>query len=334
MTILPTAADLTDDDQLVDAPWGRLFAIAALLTVVVLGAWEGHWRRHGIGPSLSDLDASWSVARDWVEPHSIVLVGTSKIQSALDPQLLGAHLGREAAIQLALINGSPLPVLEHLARDAKFRGTVVVDVSPRIFFDRERRHERRSRAILDVYRAYLTSPGERIDARLVMAVESSLVLRRAEFSLRRLLEVWTKPRPLQVPFARVRFDRFRELDFSRLDLAVRRSTQATILAAGEPATEAGVAALAERTRRAAAAIESRGGGVLLALLPVTGSARQAEERLFPRRDYWQELVERSGLEAVHFADHAELAAFECPDGLHLGTEQAKRFTAAFAGYLE
>ncbi|MDX1642853.1 MAG: hypothetical protein R3244_00700 [Thermoanaerobaculia bacterium] len=334
MKILPTAADLTDGDRLVDAPWARLFAIAALVALTVLAAWEGYWRRHGVGPSLSDIDASWSVARDWVEPESIVLVGTSKIQSALDPELLGERLDEEAAIQLALINGSPLPILEHLARDEEFRGTVVVDVSPRIFFDRELRHERRSRAILEAYRAYRTSPGDRIDARLVMTVESSLVLRRAEFSLRRVLETWTKPRPLQIPFARVRFDRFRELDFSRLDLAVRRSTQTAILAAGEPATAQDVAALADRTRRAAAAIERRGGRVLLALLPVTGSAREAEERLFPRGDYWQELVEKSGLEAVHFADYPELGAFECPDGVHLEADQARRFTEAFATHLE
>lgn len=334
MTILPTSADLGRDDQLVrDSSWGRVFAAAGLVAVVVLGVWEGCWRGRGIEPSLSDLEASWSVARDWVKPQSIVLVGASKIQSAVDPRLLGDHLDTDPAIQLALINASPLPILEHLARDAEFRGTVVVDVSPRIFFDVELRHERRSRSILGAYRTYLTSPGEQIDARLVMAAESAVVLRRAAFSLRRVLEVWTKPRPLALPFARVRFDRFRELDFSHIDLESRRLSQMTILAAGKPATPVGVRALADRTRRAAEAIERRGGRVVLTLLPVTGRAREAEERLFPRREYWRVLVERSGLEAIHFADRPELAAFECPDGLHLETEQARRFTAAFAELL-
>ena len=333
MPILPPAADLERDDQLVELPWGRLWVAAAAVSLLALGAWEGYWRGRGVEPSLSDVDASWGVARDWVEPTSIVLLGTSKMQSAIDPRLLGRELEREPAIQLAVINASPLPVLEHLAVDSAFRGTVVMDVAPRIFFDAELRHERRGRAILEAYRLYRSSPGERLDARLTLLAESSVVLRRAAFSLRRLLEIWTKSRPLAVPFDRVRFDRFRELDFSRIDLAARRLTQRTILAAGRPVAADGVVALAERTRRAAQAIEGRGGRVVLVFLPISGPARDTEERLFPREDYWQLLVERSGLDAIHFLDHPELAGFECPDGLHLETEQAARFTIAFAGGL-
>ena len=307
---------------------------AAALTLVLLGLWEGAWRAREIAPSVSNLEASWNVARDRVRPDSIVLAGTSKMQSAIDPRVLGEALGREAAVQLALIDRSPLPILEELARDGSFVGTVVMDVAPRIFFDAEGGREQAAEAILDAYRAYRVSPGERADARLGLLVESSLTFRRPVFSLRRLVDWRLVGRPLRLPFARVRLDRFRELEFDKIDLQARRRSQARVVATvGRPASAEELATFSSRLAAAAAAIRSRGGEVVLTLLPVSGRARQEEERRFPRAVYWDELVSATGLRAIHFEDFPELAGFECADGLHLDREAAVAFTPAFAGAL-
>ena len=322
------------DGRLVSGGWGGVLAVAAALSLLVLGAWEGSWRRRGVAPSLTDLEDSWNVVRDGVGRDSVVLVGTSKMQSALDPRLLGGALGREPALQLALIDRSPVPVLEELARDVAFAGTAVIDVAPRIVFDAEGEREATAEAVLDAYRVYLESPGERLGARLGMLAESSLTLRRPALSLRRLVEWPLTGQALRPPFARVRRDRFRELDFSRLDLASRRRSQATIAArVGRPLTEEEMAVLAARVVRAAGAIRERGGAVVLAMLPVSGRARLEEEGRFPRSSYWDELVGATGLPSIHFADHPPLAAFDCADGVHLDTATAHAFTLAFAEIL-
>ena len=330
----PAALDLAAEGRLVQGGWGAVFLLAMAVALAALGVWEWSWRSRGVAPSVNDLDASWSVARDRVGRRSVVLVGTSKMQSALDPRLLGEELGREPAILLALIDSSPLPVLEDLARDEAFAGTVVVDVAPRIFFDGDGGRETGADEVLRAHRSYLVSPGERVDARLGLLVESSLSMRRPAFSLRRLVEWPLTGRAPRTPFARVRLDRFRELDFERLDLDARRRSQARIVErAGRPATAGELDSLVARVATAATTIRQRGGEVVLTMLPVSGQARRAEERRFPRSEYWDRLASSTGLPAIHFADHRRLTAFEAGDGLHLDAESATAFTVAFAELL-
>ena len=325
---------LAPEGRLVSGGWGATFLVAALVALGVLGGWEMSWRSRGVAGSVSDLQASWSVAREGARGDAVVLAGTSKMQSAIDPRVLGESLGREGAVQLALIDRSPLPVLEELARDERFAGTVVVDVAPRIFFDGDGGREAAAEEILRGHEAYLVSPGERIDARLGLLVESSLALRRPAFSLRQLVEWPLTSRALRMPFSRVRLDRFRELDFDRLDVDRRRASQARIVATvGRPAAPDEVVVLARRVAAATEAIQGRGGAVFLTLLPISGRARQEEERRFPRAAYWDQLLRISGLPGIHFADHPQLADFECTDGLHLERQASTAFTLAFAGVL-
>lgn len=326
--------ELEAEGRLVSGGWGRTFVAAAVVALAALGWWEGRWRSRGVEPSISSVGASWHVARDRIGGRSIALVGTSKMQSAIDPWVLGEALGREPAIQLALIDRSPLPILEQMADDSSFAGTVVVDIAPRIFFDGTGGREAAARELLDSYATYRTSPGDRANARMELIVEGSLVLRRPAFSIRRLLDSKLQERELRLPFARVRPDRFRELDFERVNLESRRLSQATIVAtSGRAASEDELESLVGRTSRAAAEIRRRGGEVVLTLLPVSGRARKEEERRFPRFVYWDVLAAGTGLPSIHFEDFDDLARFDCADGLHLGREQAAAFTRAFAAHL-
>lgn len=324
----------SDHGRVVNDAWGRTLGAAVLLTLLALVPWELHWRSLGAEPSISDLEGSWSVTWDRIETDSIVLIGTSKMQSALDPALLGKSLGTAPAIQLALIDRSPLPVLERLAEDDAFGGLVIVDVASRIFFDGTGGRERATQRLLRAYRRYRSSPGEWIDARLGMAVESRLALRLPGLSLRRLIASWQTGRRLAVPFAKVRPDRFRALDFSQVNLAGRRSTQALIIQTrGRPANAVELRALASRVRSAAHRIRARGGEVVLTLLPVNGRALEAESARYPRTEYWDALVRQSASIGIHFQDHERLAGFECRDGLHLEHWDAMPFTRAFAATL-
>jgi hypothetical protein len=257
------------------------------------------------------------------------------MQSALDPRILAPALGGVPVLQLALVDRSPLPVLEHLAADLRFAGVAVVDITPRIVFDATGLRDEAARDVMDESAALRRSPGEWIDARLGLGVEALLVLRRPDFSIRSIVDSWLPGRELELPLVTTRIDRFREIEFDRIDLDGRRVAQAVIVARNSrPPDEEGMAAIVRRTRTAARTIEGRGGRVVLVMLPVSDPAREVEERSFPRALYWDVLVEETGLPAIHFADHPALAEIECPDGLHMDRRVSREFSARFAPVLE
>jgi hypothetical protein len=57
------------------------------------------------------------------------------------------------------------------------------------------------------------------------------------------------------------------------------------------------------------------------------------DRGWKRERYWDELVERTGADAVHFKDHSQIASFDPPDGNHLGKDQAIAFSRALGRIL-
>src|SRR5688500_139629 len=115
-----------------DVPWRGLLLAVALLSTVATVAWETYARSAGYRPTLNDTPDLWAQARAAVEPDSIVLAGTSRMLFDVDLDLLEQGLGRRPT-QLAIVGSSPFPVLEDLASDESFHGTVLLDVVPAMY---------------------------------------------------------------------------------------------------------------------------------------------------------------------------------------------------------
>jgi len=76
----------------------------------------------------------------------------------------------------------------------------------------------------------------------------------------------------------------------------------------------------------AAKFQARGGNLILLRCPSSGDLRAAEKRLFPRSEYWDELVVQSKAKGYHFEDYDQLNQFECPEWSHLSAPDAEIFT--------
>ena len=119
--------------------WLKTWLLATGLALATLAAWEITLRQAGLEAGFSDNRALWLSARDNLaqpDPSAIAVLGASRVQRGVDVDELSRQLQRPV-VQLAVEGTSGLPVLENLAADPRFRGTVIVSIAPAFSFNRK-----------------------------------------------------------------------------------------------------------------------------------------------------------------------------------------------------
>src|SRR5205823_5212146 len=112
-------------------PWRGIAVTVVIPVFIAVTAWELYCRSLGYEPTLNDTADLWAEARRRVEPESIVIIGDSRAWFDLDLDELERGLGKRP-LQLAQGGGCGYPVLEELAGDQHFHGTVICSIVPRI----------------------------------------------------------------------------------------------------------------------------------------------------------------------------------------------------------
>jgi hypothetical protein len=302
--------------------------LTGLLVAGLLGGWEWYWRYAGFHATRVSDEPLWIMAREQVarQPRPVVLIGASRIQAGIDLDVLAAETGTRP-IQLAICYSSPTPVLHDLAEDEMFRGLVICDVTPLLFFQAEGPVAERSRPYLHDYRQY-HSLAERFEWRLQLALEAVLACRLDRLAPGYFGECWMKGSWPEPNLARLREDRMIVVHYPP-GFGRDRPPQGApfkrnrYLSAGatRDALVARVAADVDRIR-------TRGGEVVFIVLPFTGDYAEKEHALAPRAAYWDVLVARTHAVGLHFEDVPGMEGYACPDGCHLDSRDAPRFTRA------
>jgi len=110
--------------------------IAITLGIISLAAWELYWRSQGVYPTLDDNEALWSVQRCRVEKalsNDILLMGSSRVLFDMQLNEWETETGIRP-IQLASVGSSPLPIFHDVVNNTDFDGTILVGVTPGLFF--------------------------------------------------------------------------------------------------------------------------------------------------------------------------------------------------------
>ena len=260
--------------QLPHGPWGKIWFVSIVVVVVVLAGWEGFWRLSGFAPSLENDIEAWVVARQRVQPDSVVLVGTSRMQTGLQPEAFATEVDGRVPIQLAMLDASPLPVLEQLANDQSFSGLVIVDLLFRFVFDATREGEEIALMWLQAYQLSLSSPSRWSEARLRLLVQPLFAFRHPALSPRRLISAAKNREMPKMPFYSMRSDRFLPMDFAKHSAQEKKEREngisQRISIHARPASERELEAILERLEWAAARIRKRGGQVVFVQFPTSG----------------------------------------------------------------
>lgn len=325
-------------------PVTKAAILMVVIVVAVIAGWELYLRSKGIKVAYDDGGPLWSDKRAMVyEPSdkAVVFIGSSRIKFDLDidtwERLTGTH-----AIMLAMEGSSPVPVLENLAQDPKFKGRLVIDVTEPIFFSEAPPSLRTPNANIKYYKD--RTPAQRASFVLDHALESKLVfLDQNFFSLNSMLNsTHVKSRSQVYIFPDFPFG-FKQTEFSRQNkmtdefLAdtnqqnqvkgvwdfVRKSSKEP------PASGEVLQRMLTKFKTAIDQIRGRGGEVLFVRTPSSGPMAKGEQMGFPREKYWNKLLETTGVPGIHYQDYPAIDHFVCPEMSHLTPMDAIVFTKAF-----
>lgn len=339
------------------APWRRLLLAVVVLTVAATAGWELYVRSQGYAPSLDDTNDLWAEARRTVQPDSIVLIGTSRMLFDIDLDVLEQGLGQRPT-QLAIVGSSPFPILADLAADESFRGTLLIDIVPMMYLapPGSPPYAASEKALA---RHGHWNHAQRWSHALSLPLERHVAfLQQEDLTLAKLIERLPIPDragalvgPKMPPYFYT-IDRDRRARMvpeaavvgSRLQQQVA-GTWLPLFSMPPPPTfiplerfqqmmGAAFEARFADTAKHIARIQARGGKVVLLRLPVTGPLAEREEQLAPRAVTWDRLVRENRVPAIHFADHAELNAFDCPEWSHLSAEDSVEFTRRLVPHLQ
>lgn len=346
----PGMAQPVPERDIPDRRWGAIMFAALVLTLLMLGAWEWHWRAYGVESSIANSDGLWATQRRRIDNGegngATVVIGSSRM--LFDLQLpVWQKLSGTRPIQLALEGTSPMFALEDLADDPNFRnGRLLVGVAPDIFFSGFAYRA-------DVLRyLHKQSPTQRIGQWLSMHfVEPYLAFDDPDYALPTVLErqEWWPVREGLHPRKDVRklmvvvdedrashiWDKL-EKDPAYAALAQSIWAQHLAIPPGEsPASlQKSTDAQIERAAKAVAKLRKRNVEVIFVRTPSAGKYLAFEDKVFPRAKTWDVLLAKTGAPGVHFQDHPELQGFWLPEWSHLAAGDAVRFTQALYAIIQ
>jgi hypothetical protein len=298
--------------------------VTAALVVVAVTGLEWLARARGYQPSVKDDEYAWAWARGRASdgsPHTVAILGTSRIHLAFSQPAFAAALPGWKSVQLAIDGSLPAGSLIDLASDPEFRGIAIVDSIEIAFYADARA---RQDPYLAAYHRRWRAPGAMVERLLATQVQSRLAV--LSDSGIHALQAGLVP-PYVTTFA----DRTQFADYALTDVAERRRKRlGRIGAVTSPTQHDADDWLAEalQLEPAVAEIQARGGAVVYLRMPTCDERWVADQQTAPRALFWDRLAAQSHAVMIHFVDYSSLRDFECPDTSHIASKDGPRFTRA------
>lgn len=323
----------------------KSFLVASILCVIALIFWESFWRSKGYYPTIDDNKALWAVQRAKVANLSsddVILTGSSRVLFDIQLDEFENASGKRP-IQLAVPGSSPLPIFRDLVENTDFNGTIIVGVTPGLFFSTTYpKADPWSRAQSKVEHFYNRTYADRLNHQLSLPLQTNLVMMSGHeeqgdenIDLRGLL----RRIKLKRRTSGAVYPPFFEFGDTSLDRNVRMTEQCAtdttfaniiknawkfiVTSEGPPPDKQGTTTFFAKDAKK---FIKRGGNLILVRCPSSGMFESGEMQFFPRETYFDSLVNVTGAKSYHYKDYETLSHFDCPEWSHLSAEDADSFT--------
>lgn len=326
----------------------KSFIIALTISVISIVSWEIYWRQQGYYPTLNDEKALWALHRAQVEKSTkddVIIIGSSRAYFDIQLNEWEATTGKRP-IQLSSTGSSPLPLFHDIVNNTNFNGTIIIGVTPGLFFSTTYPMAppwRRAQSKVDYYheRTY----AQRLNYQLSIPLQRNLVLMSADEeeweddidlkSLLRRIKIGNrtgKPtKPVFYNFGDVNLDRNMSMtNRTATDTAFANTITKVWRFFGEGAPPPDKNATINFFLNDLKKFKSKNGNAILVRFPSSGGVRIGESHGVPREKYWNDLVEKAGVTAYHFEDYKQFKNLDCPEWSHLSKEDAQFFTTELA----
>ena len=316
--------------------------IALLVTILLMSGWEAYWRSDGSIPSYRNSEGLWAIQRRRInngDGDKTVLSGSSRVFFNTQLDVWKQESGNRP-IQLALEGTSPVTLMEDLADDPDFTGTLIVGVAPGLFFSG---FEYRAKAFK---RFREESPTQWLGQRISMLVEPYLAFYHYDYSLFTVIkrQPWPDRDGVEVEMDVRRLATYEKDRATRMyhkvedDIAYADIAKEVWADGFKPIEERDEEWLEEalenrgkqidRAVTAAKKLQDRGVEVVFVRNPAEGHYAIREPMYNPRTETWDVLIEKSGALGIHWMDHEELQGYWLPEWSHLSGSEADRYTKA------
>lgn len=348
---MPSSTSSSKPDPLYERSLPSLGAsgwVALCTAMVLFAGWEAWVRSEGVTPSYRNSDGLWAEQRRRInqgEGDSWVFTGSSRTLFNLQPKVW-AELDGRPPVQLALEGTSPIAVLEDLASDDDFTGTVIAGVAPGLFFSGfEYRKEATKRAVEE-------TPTQWLGQKISVLIEPYLAFYNFDYALPAILRRQDFPKradvesPMEVrKLADMDRDRSNRMwsrvetdeEFQQLAKVIWADGWKPLAETPLPRQKRIVEARAKQIERAVAVAEkfrSKGVQLIFVRMPAEGHYEVAEPDIAPRALAWDVLIEQTGVPGFHFEDHIEMQGYWLPEWSHMSASEADRFTETFYHFLK
>lgn len=353
---MPSSISNFDFQRVIPAkPWRGITVAVVVGTLIAVAAWEVYCRSLGYEPTLNDTADLWAEARRHVEPESLVIIGDSRAWFDLDLDELERGLGKRP-VQLAQAGSCAYPVLEDLANDPHFHGTVICSIVPRLWFAPPEAppfdHARKA-----VQRYHGQTWAQRVSHHVSVPLELSLAfLKQDDLTLEALLKELPIPdRPsalIPPPFPPYFCSIDRERRARMVEQCAKPGRLQTRVKTGwlklftppPPPTfvppeafgakmKAAVEARFADTKSNVDKLRARGGKIVFVRFPVVAELKKLEDEQTPRAQTWDPLLQQTAAPGIYFEDFPELAGFNCPEWSHLSAGDSVEFTKRLVPHL-
>lgn len=316
------------------------------VTIALIGIilWELYWRSEGVYPTIDDNEALWAVQRNRVKKATntdVILIGSSRVLFDIQLNEWQEQTGVRP-IQLASVGSSPLPIFHDLVNNTTFKGTIVVGVTPGLFFSTtfpEAQPWKWPQSKVDYYqkRTYAQISNHLLS----LPLQKNLAFLSDDQGVDgiKLKELVAKIKMgNRVPDPMPPFHEFGEIAEDRnnvmKEITVTDTAYANSVikvwdffmknaASGPPPDKASTMNFFLSDLKT---FKARGGNVILVRCPSSGGLRTGENMGLPRALFWDDLVKQAQVSSYHFEDYEQLKHLQCPEESHLSAKDARYFT--------
>ena len=317
--------------------WGKVWAVALVLSLAIVGSWELLLRQANLGPEYNDNRSLWANARHELNKYgdnAIALLGASRLQYAVDVRAMSDAFERPV-VQLSVEGTSALALLENLAVDPRFRGTVIYSIAPAFSFNSIQPRIERGKQREWVQHYMDQSRSRRMEQSLRLYFQGLLAFRSSDAQLTRVLPALLSTgdfpdRDEKTTFA----NRVVHKDYSKVSAEVDELGMVQFyLENSVPYTQPEFAVVINYMDTLVRLLRDKGADVVFVRLPSSAEVKLLESVFFPRPAFWSLMEQRLDARFIHADDYPQLAGYMSQDGSHVDSKHIVEFTNVLSGVL-
>lgn len=317
-------------------PWGRVGGLALVVALIGIVTNELTLRLMGHRPSIVSDERLWSMTYDRfdadLDERAIVLLGASRMQGDISLAEVKAIAEAPSVYQLALSGrGSAFAVFEKIVAETDFKGLIVISETEQTLvgdpgkqFQVVQAHEHRP---LDA----------NFNRKISNFLESNFVFLNPNSSSYRLWgNLLFQQEAPEVFHVATLANREQSLDFTLTDKDRINRLRGEVFRERSAAAESldpqkWKEMVVSRWQEPIAEFQERGGRIVFVRFPVSAERSLLELERWPIAEYWQSVMKRMGVPALHYRDQSDLGSFEFPDSSHLDMRDKVEFTRRLFG---